>query len=204
LFAWAANANRAEPHPVWKLGGRDVDLILLAFATFLFFALLGTLFILTAIGPRFNMPSAWSSGSPIPSRLFFMKINDVSLDDWKKSLKQEELSNLKEHYLDDYIYETHLLAGKTAYKYRAMAVGVHLYRIAIGALAAFLAFAFVGQTLGVLLAFLMISVFAIQYLLQDLLETKGPRVILAIALTIAALCLAGLAVDQWDGSWRSW
>jgi hypothetical protein len=111
--------SRSSGHPRWALPERSVDLTLLSFGLFIALVLLGTLFFLSALGPKFNVPRPWSTKT---SRLFFLKIAEYPEAVWMElAIKpEEELCGL---YLDDLLYETWLLARKTKYKVVMMATG---------------------------------------------------------------------------------
>lgn len=88
--------------------------------------LIGVLFVLVAVKPRFNVPQAWKIGSP-RSFLFYQKILETSPENWGKAFKDRSVDELRLEYAKNSIVETYLIAEKIPKKLRPLNVGVRLF-----------------------------------------------------------------------------
>jgi hypothetical protein len=96
------------------------------FGIFIFLISLGTLCILWAIKPRFNVPEGWKGGIP-KSIFFYQKISEVPVKDWTDFFTNNTTDDLIQKATDDLVYETHLIAEKIGTKVRYSQWGFYLY-----------------------------------------------------------------------------
>lgn len=124
------------------------DLITILFAGFVACVTIGTAFILTAFGPRFNIPKLWKSDSEEPlsktpkSIFFFELIAKEPMEKWRNYFSNSA-GVVEQKALDDLIYETHLVSEKISIKIRAIKRGKIFFLLSM-------AFLIVGTLLGAL------------------------------------------------------
>lgn len=134
----------------WQFGLTQMAWVASFFYLYLVLTLLGTLFIVAAFGPRLYLPHPWRSEASEQnnepsqnvtpeSRLFFKKIAETDLIKWIEHVRDTDIIELEKQYLNDLIYEAHLLSQKNSYKVQMMGIGRYLYRYSFPALTAFAA-----------------------------------------------------------------
>lgn len=124
----------------WEFGIGHMDWVAVFFYIYLGLVLLGTLFVMAALGPRLNIPRVWPRSATPPSRLFFWKIAETDRKQWMKHVLETDAQELRELITEDLASEAHLLAQKNSYKVSMMSIGRHLYRYSFATLLAFVAF----------------------------------------------------------------
>ena len=124
------------------------------FAIFLFFLALGTILVVFALKPRFNIPRIWrkepnsNSKSENPdSFLFFEQILKVGPEGWAKSICNKDSDELKTIYIRCNIAETYLVSEKIRTKLKFLQPGVSILWLAVVSLTIWFIFC------GLLLAF---------------------------------------------------
>lgn len=196
-----------DPDPIATVAGEDINMTILMFAVFAGFVLGGTLFMLAALGPKFNLPRHWreeeSADQPeepeVDSLLFSERIARYSEERWRKHW-ESSTDYLTKQMERNLVHEAHLLAGKAVYKVEMMRLGRNLYRLALMALAWFLAVSFSdGLDLGLPVGGLGSALILVQAGLETGLEPAGankrvlseglstPRGALGIALVVVGI-----------------
>jgi hypothetical protein len=102
----------------------------LSFGIFCIQVVLGSIFCLRAIRPRFNTPAQWSKapkGRVPASFLFFQKILEAGPQDWAASCVTNSVDNLKREYLKNCILETFLISEKIQKKLRPLQAGINQF-----------------------------------------------------------------------------
>lgn len=142
-FLTAAAAAISIPFFEDKIGLRivflelDLNLGLLLFFLYLIFVVIGTFFMLAALGPILFIPRLWGETrnddkkDKICSLLFFKKITAVKRQDWKNFFNASHASKISKKIFVDRIYESHLLAEKVDYKVNCIGKANFLYRFAL-------------------------------------------------------------------------
>jgi hypothetical protein len=117
------------------------------FAVFLILLISGTVFLVHALKPRFNIPRFWqkkpNSGSDQAepdSFLFFEQILKVKLTNWKNAFRNKSADALKESYTKCNILETYLVAEKIRTKLKFLQPGVFMLWLAVICLGIWLIF----------------------------------------------------------------
>lgn len=167
-----------KPDPIATVAGKDINMTVLMFAVFVAFILGGTLFMLAALGPKFNLPEEWrrkpTDTLEVNSLLFAQLIARVPYEDWKSYWESRNAENLTEIMEGHLVKEAHLLAGKAVYKVEMMSLGRSLYRWALMALAWFLAVSFSGRLeLGASVGGFGASLILLQAGVESILEPTG-------------------------------
>jgi len=94
------------------------DLITIAFVGYISSVTVGTIFILTAFGPRFKLPQSWkpvAAGEP-KSVFFFQWICKEDEKDWCKYFLSSAPSMVEKKATADLVYECYWIAGKISDK----------------------------------------------------------------------------------------
>lgn len=100
------------------------------FAIFIVLISVGTIFILYAIKPRFNIPIKWEG--EVPKSIFFYKhIRAMDRGAWVNFLLKTGTDNLLDKAVNDLSYETHLIAEKIEKKVKWSRRGFDLYLASI-------------------------------------------------------------------------
>lgn len=105
------------------------------FASFIVLISLGTIFILYAIKPRFNIPENWNEGPKptFPKSIFFYKqIAAMDRSTWVNFLLDNSTDKMLDKAISDLSSETHLIAEKIEKKVKWSARGFHLYLASVG------------------------------------------------------------------------
>lgn len=101
-----------------------LDLITIFFEAYLVLVTAGTVLLLLAFGPFFELPKIWgdgdserSSGEYRPKSLFFFeKVADEDREKWMEYLRRRPVSEILEKACNDYTYEAHLVSTKVRKK----------------------------------------------------------------------------------------
>jgi hypothetical protein len=108
------------------------------FATFLILLACGTIFVVHALKPRFNIPSFWqkkpnsnSNQDDPDSFLFFEQILKVGPEKWAKSFCKKNTDQLTESYIKCNIAETYLVSEKIRTKLKYLQPGVFILWLAV-------------------------------------------------------------------------
>lgn len=96
------------------------------FAIFIVLISVGTIFILYAIKPRFNLPKKWKEEVP-KSMFFYQFIGAMDRDAWVNFLAKNNADALLDKAINDLSYETHLIAEKIGKKVKWATRGFNLY-----------------------------------------------------------------------------
>lgn len=107
------------------------DLITLAFLLYIACVTIGTVFILEAFGPRFNLPKLWKSSIPkeaqlesgvqstrlkVPKSIFFFEhIAKEPREEWTEYFSNSP-EILEQKAVDDLVFEIHLISEKVSTK----------------------------------------------------------------------------------------
>jgi hypothetical protein len=122
------------------------DLVTISFVGYVACVTIGTVFVLDAFGPRFNIPKLWKSkaeepSSNIPKSIFFFElIAKEPMKKWRNYFSNSA-DVVEQKALDDLIYETHLVSEKIAIKIRSIKRGKFFFLLSM-------AFLIVGTSLG--------------------------------------------------------
>ena len=112
---------------------RDAYLLFGTYGGFVVYAMtliLGVVFILHGMRPRFNVPKGWKpDGSKPGSYLFFAKIVEVSPTDWANSFLNADKDELLSGYVKNSVLETYLIAQKIVPKIKWLKRGVTLFQV---------------------------------------------------------------------------
>jgi hypothetical protein len=142
----------ATDYPWPGFGAFDTDrvsaLTMATYAAFFAYIVLVTisvLIILSAVKPRFKIPTSWTPGSKADrpmSMLFYKGILDVTASAWGEAfigLGTNKGEDLKAYYAKCYIAESYLIAEKVADKLRLLRPGVAALQAAMWVLVVFFA-----------------------------------------------------------------
>lgn len=91
--------------------------------------LCGAALVLSAVRPKFNIPSDWSpkAGAESPSSyLFFKQILAVTPEDWVRSYVGLSVGELTHRYIKNSVIETYLVADKVRIKLYPLESGVQI------------------------------------------------------------------------------
>lgn len=107
------------------------------FSFFMFVATMiaGTLFLLAALGPRFNIPTPWrnrNAGGYPRSLLFSQLIIEESQEKWTSHWTNSTPEKLNSELASNYAFEAYLLSQKVGFKVGSMKVGKVFYKVALG------------------------------------------------------------------------
>lgn len=107
------------------------------FAAFCLCVAVGTFLVILGIRPRFRLPVA-ADGKPsvIGSPLFAIDIAKRSIADWTSLFASKSEADLSCHYTRSRVLEIHLVAEKVVEKLRVVQLGVGLFLLSTGTLAA--------------------------------------------------------------------
>ncbi len=128
------------------IAAREVNIPVVLFGGFIGLVSVGTIFMLGALGPRFNWNpnqkgrNKWNDKS---SLLFAEAIAGLDQSEWEKHWEDDSVETLNTRLEGNLVYETFLLARKASHKVSMMSIGGVLYRLAIFVLAWFLAISIV-------------------------------------------------------------
>ncbi len=113
----------------------SIGFVPLAFFLYMAAMVAGTLFILAALGPVFNIPGLWQVGEAqrYPRSLLFSKmITEDTRDSWLNHWKETSPEDLQAELVGNYVFEAYLLSQKVTYKVANMKFGKFLYKVALG------------------------------------------------------------------------
>ncbi len=96
------------------------------FASFIVLISIGTLFILYAIMPRFNIPKKWKENFP-KSIFFYQHIAAMDQEAWVNYLLNNSTDNMLDKAISDLSFETHLIVEKISKKVKWSMRGFCLY-----------------------------------------------------------------------------
>jgi uncharacterized integral membrane protein (TIGR00697 family) len=109
-----------------------------SFALFLFFLVLGTLLVVWALKPRFNIPPSWGKMSKSDSNeiepssfLFFEQILKTGPQEWAGAFCKGSADQVKAKYIKCNITETYLVSDKIRKKLNYMQPGIFLLWLAV-------------------------------------------------------------------------
>jgi hypothetical protein len=182
-----------------------VDLTLLFFALFMLFVLVGVVLYLAALGPSFKPFSTARPANRVRSMLYFNEIAPVTRDRWETYWNQspEDLARLA---TEQRVYETWLVARKTADKVNFMSLGSILFRLAVASLLLLLGTLFTGRwqaasafaSLGGLAVFAAAGFEVYQRMVTRTSEDKGKRsrnlIVTWVTLTVTCVVAATVFV----------
>lgn len=115
----------------------DLNLGWLLFFLYVVLVVIGTFFMLAALGPILFIPRMWGETSKdgekdkIRSLLFFEKITEMKREDWTNFFNTSCASEISNKVFKDRIYESHILAEKVDYKVKCIGKANFLYRFAL-------------------------------------------------------------------------
>jgi hypothetical protein len=120
----------------------EACLLFVLYGAFIVYALtltIGVAFILHAVRPRFNVPTAWKpDGSKPASYLFFEKITEVSPADWANAFANAKENEILAAQAKNSVLETYLIADKIGLKMQWLSRGVRLFFVSTIVLAVLL------------------------------------------------------------------
>jgi hypothetical protein len=119
----------------------SIDLIILSFASYLIFVILGTIFMLQALGPSFELPEIWRTSTKsqenagketyIPKSIFFFKkIIEEDRNLWVNYFRGN-LNEILDKACNDHIFEAHLVSKKVEKKVKYISYGKKLFLVAM-------------------------------------------------------------------------
>lgn len=117
-----------------------VELISTLFFFFILFVVLGALFILDAIGPKYKMPTIWGkifeeNSNPktyTPKSLyFFEKIGDEEREKWMSYFDPIKIVEILKKSSNDHVYEAHLVSKKIKDKVRSIKIAKFFFIISV-------------------------------------------------------------------------
>jgi len=134
LFAAFLNNNIT-----WYIQATHVDLIVILFQFFIVFIVTGTILMLEAFGPYFEIPKSWRSrNKPEPRKksepksfFFFDKIADMDVKDWTRYFENTNINEILLKASCDQIYEAHLISVKIKKKVKFIRAGKVFYYLAM-------------------------------------------------------------------------
>lgn len=122
------------------------DLISIFFLLFIICVVVGSLYIMNAIGPSFNIPKTWkkngkngkkesssmSTEEYVPLSLYFFKlIAEEDRSKWMSYFEQVEVDALLQKASNDYLYEAHLISEKIQDKVESIRIAKGFYMVSI-------------------------------------------------------------------------
>lgn len=121
----------------WSIFSQRVDLILLFFVGYLIFVILGTIFMLIALGPSFELPKIWGTSTESQENVEKKPYKPNSIFFFKK-IKEEDRNQLVNYFrgnlneilnkaCHDHIYEAHLVSTKVERKVRFIGYGKNFF-----------------------------------------------------------------------------
>jgi len=119
---------------------QSLDLIPISFAGYVIFVVVGTIFMLEAFGPSFELPKVWqipsksqeSSGVTYKpqSIFFFEKISEEERNPWVNYFGRA-IDEILTKACDDHVFEAHLVSTKVRKKVRFIKWGKRFFYIAM-------------------------------------------------------------------------
>jgi len=120
---------------------QHIDLIPAFFASYIVFVVLGTLFILEAFGPSFELPKVWQTSAKSqekegvttyePKSLFFFeKIAEEDRDKWVNYFGGD-INRILTKACNDHVFESQLVSIKVAKKVRYIKWGKRFFYVAM-------------------------------------------------------------------------
>jgi hypothetical protein len=116
------------------VGAALLAIAYLSFGIFCIQVVLGSIFCLKAIRPRFNAPAQWNrtpQGRAPASFLFFQKILEAGPQDWASSCVTQTAADMKREYLKNCILETFLISEKIQKKLRPLQTGINQFYFSV-------------------------------------------------------------------------
>ena len=118
-----------------------LDLIPISFAAYIIFVVVGTIFMLEAFGPRFEIPKVWRTSVRSQEKgsdrfyepqsiFFFEKISEEDIDEWVDYFGRP-INEILTKACNDHIFEAHLVSTKVRKKVRYIKWGKHCFYIAM-------------------------------------------------------------------------
>jgi hypothetical protein len=116
---------------------QPVDLILLFFVGYLIFVILGTIFMLNALGPNFELPIIWRTSAESQENVekktykpdsifFFKKISEEDRNQWVNYF-EGNLNEILDKACSDHIFEAHLVSTKVEKKVKSIDYGKRFF-----------------------------------------------------------------------------
>ena len=104
------------------------------FFAFIVTMLIGTLLLLAALGPTFNIPRPKNSKEePYPRSLLFSQyILEGTPDQWKAHWEESCKNNLEAELVANYVNEAYLLSRKVTHKVNMMRIAKFVYKFSLG------------------------------------------------------------------------
>lgn len=111
----------------------SIDLILLFFVSYMLFVILGTIFMLNALGPSFELPKPWGKSAESQENVeketykpksifFFKKIFEEDRKQWVNYF-EGNLYEILVKACNDHIFEAHLISTKVERKVKSIDYG---------------------------------------------------------------------------------
>ena len=157
--------------------GRSLDTTTLTFVAFLVMVVIGTVLMLAALGPKFNLIEGWrkpirtAEDAKDGSLYFFEAIARTEYSRWLEMWNDPNIEDVATSHL---INEAFLIAKKTQYKVAMMSVGRSFYKLSLGALVMFSSVALTGETgRGLALGFSVVSGLALESVVEIALQPDG-------------------------------
>lgn len=167
---------------------------LAAFALYMFFAVLGALLYLAALGPSLNLPEFFRKvPEGVSSLVFFKAIGELKSEVWKGHWNKKSAEELENDMLDNLIFETHLIAQKTVAKYHLMSTGSVFFKMAIVCLL-YIVSGFLSDNINIVRGFIvsttLINAILLGYetAIRPSIHAKPLKIVLLL-LSVAVACL---------------